>query len=76
MRMLTGSTWVNGSAMLEHGTTLISSGAPMVQIPAFGVIVLLTLPTPLSLPSLGVNLSMELLVCVASCLCSDLSKSS
>ena len=55
-----------GSMDLPHlsaGTVLISSGAPMVQTPAFGAITLLTLPTSLSSPALGIDLSVELLVC-------------
>ena len=62
-RTLTRSTQVDGSATLECGATLISSYAPMVQIPAFGVTVLLTFPTPLSSPALSADFSVELLAC-------------
>ena len=60
--MLTRSTQINGSAMLECWTALISSGVPMVQTSAFGAIVLLMLPTSLSSPALSIDLLVELLV--------------
>ena len=57
VRMLTRSTWVDRSVMLEHGATLIPSYAPMVQVPAFGVTTLLTFSAPLSSPVLSVDFS-------------------
>ena len=62
-RALTRSARVNRYATLERGAALISSYADMLQIPAFGVTMLLMLPAPLSLPVLCVNFSVELLVC-------------
>ena len=62
-RTLTRRTQINGSAMLECWTTLISSGAPMVRTPAFGAIMLPMLPTSLSSPVLSIDLLVELLAC-------------
>ena len=61
-RMLTGSTRVDGPAMLECRAALTSSCAPRVQIPAFGASMLLMFPAPL-VPMLGANFQVELLAC-------------
>ena len=53
----------NRSAMLQHGTALMFSSVPMVQIPAFGAIMLLMLSTSISSPLLSIDLSVELLAC-------------
>ena len=62
VRTLTRCAWVDGPAKLECGATCTSSGVPRVQIPAFGVSMLLTSPA-LLMPALGANLPVELFVC-------------
>ena len=62
-RTFTGSAHVHGSATLECGAALISSYAPMGQVPVFGATTLLTFPAPFSSPVFSVNFSVELLAC-------------